>query len=162
MAVGWSELVSVLIGAAAAGAFGIYDRRSERFHRRRSLTNVARAHARFLTSFIRQQRYEDDAKKVVAASRSPEWDGSLLVIDAAGDYLSGIKECALAAGELDADNAAKVIEFSHRVQLFLDSTKAGGPFLENASLVEKRSHAEETAMNIQQLLSVGEALSQEQ
>ena len=162
MGIGWSELVSVLIGAAATGGLGIYDRRSERLHRRRSLTNVARAHAKFLTGFIRQQCYEDDAKKVVVASRSPDWDGSLLIVDAAGDYLSGIKECALAAGELDADVAAKVIEFSHRAQLFLDSTKADGPFLESATLDEKRSHAQEAATNIKELLQVGEALIEPQ
>ena len=161
MAIGWPELVSALIGAAATGAFGIYDRRSERNHRRRSLTNVARAHAKFLTSLIRQQRYQEDARKVADASRSADWDGALLVIDAAGDYLIGIRECALAAGELDADVAARVIEFSHRAQLFLDSTKSSGPFLETATVDEKRSHAEETVGNIAELLRVGDELSQE-
>ena len=161
MGVGWSELVAALIGAAATGVFGIYDRRTERGHRRHSLTKAASAHARFLTNLVRSQRYQSEAQRVVDASRSPDWDEALLIIDASGDYLSGIKECASRAGELDAEVAEMLIEFSHRAQLFLDSTKSSGSFLENATADEKRSHAEETAANIEELLRVGEKLSQE-
>lgn len=160
MEIGWSELVAALVGAAATGAFGIYDRRTEREHRRRSLTKAARANARFLTNLVRSQRYQVDAQSVVDASRAPDWDGSLLFIDATGDYLSGIKKCADLAGELDAEVAEKVIEFSHRAQLFLDSTKSSGAFLVNSTTDERRSHAEETVANIEALIRVGENLSQ--
>jgi hypothetical protein len=160
MAIGWNELVSALIGAAASGAFGIFDRRSERKHRLRSITNAASAHVKCLTKIIRQQGYLQDARRVLDSSRSMNWDGSLFYIDAKGDYLNGVRECARASGDLEPDFATQIIEFSYRAELFIDSTKPNGPFIEKAGVDEKRSHADETVKNIEALLELGDSISQ--
>ena len=160
MPIGLSELISALVGAAATGAFGVYDRRSERAHSKASLTKAIKANVQFLTELIRSQGYWSDAAQIVTNSELPNWDGALLTIDAAGEYLQGISACTARAGELDGEVAEKLVEFSLRAQLFLDSTKSTGTFVSSSSLDERRSHAIETYNNIGALLSVGDWFAQ--
>ena len=63
--IGWTDLVSGLIGASAAGGFGIWDRYSQQKRKRRCVRAVVLAHIGFLTELIRDQDYEADARKVV-------------------------------------------------------------------------------------------------
>ena len=153
-------IAGAVLGASASGAFSIWDRISERKQRKKALLTAARSHAQFISKLVRDQRYEADARKVLDASKLTDWDGGLLIVDIPSHYLDGIRKCAGSAGELDAGNAADVIAFCHRAQIFIDSTRVEMKFHEYASLAEKRSHAEETVNNIEGLLSVGDRLSQ--
>ena len=160
MAIGLSEAVAALLGASATGLFGILDRRGERNRSRATLTAEVVAHAKFLAKLIREQDYQTYANKVADAAKLPDWDGGLLHVLPKGDYLHGTIASGTRAGELEAGTAAKLIEFVHRCTLFLDSTNPDVRYLENATIDDKRSHATETAANIEKLLTLGDELSQ--
>jgi hypothetical protein len=76
------------------------------------------------------------------------------------DYLHGVMAASARAGELNSDAAAMLVEFVHRSTLFLDSTNPDEKYLEHATVDEKRSHAAETATNLERLLALGDELSQ--
>ena len=160
MAIGLSEAVAALLGASATGIFGILDRRSERNRSRATLIAEVVAHTTFLTKLIREQDYLTDATKVANAAKLVDWDGALLLVMPMRDYLRGIIAAGDRAGELEPAIAAKLIEFVHRSTLFLDSTNPDVRYLAHATVEDKRSHAEETAANIEKLLRLGDELSQ--
>lgn len=160
MVIGLSEAIAALLGACATGIFGIHDRRSERLRRRKALTAEVVAHTKFLTHLIRDQGYLTMAEEVVEATKGPEWDSGLLHIMPRLDYLHGIRATVEKAGELDSESASLLVEFVHRCTLFLDSTDPDERYLANASIADKRSHAEETLKNIRKLLAIGDQLVQ--
>ena len=155
-----SEAIAALLGASATGLFGIVDRRSERRRSRATLIAEVVAHTRFLTMLIREQGYLTYAIKVADAAKLPSWDGGLLLVMPKGDYLQGIIAASDRAGELEPMVATKLIEFVHRSTLFLDSTDPDARYLEHAAIDDKRSHAAETVANIEQVLVLGDELSQ--
>ncbi len=156
----WTDILSAFLAAAATGAFGIYDRRSERKHRYQSTLLSIRAQASFLTSLIRSQEYHSDAREISERSKLPTWNGEILQIDARHNYLDILEDLRGSFGLLKASEIEPVIEFYNRAKIFTDSTKCDGPFLEEASLDERRSHAEQTHLNIERLLVLGDQISQ--
>ncbi len=156
--IGWTDLLSAVVGAAAAGGFGIWDRFSQAKRKREALRSALRAHGAFLTKLVREQKYEVDASFVVQASRSLGWDGGLLTIEIPSHYLDGIKQCLAHVGELKPEEASIAVEFCHRAQIFIDSTRPEMSFHSTANLEAKRSHAEETLRNISAFLEAGDRL----
>lgn len=157
--IGWTDLVSGLIGASAAGGFGIWDRYSQQKRKRRCVRAVVLAHIGFLTELIRDQDYEADARKVVEQSSLQDWEGGLMSVDIPSHYLDGLKAGLADAGTLDSTTARGSVEFLHRAQIFIDSTRPRMDFHSLADIDAKRSHALETYKNIKALLKVGNLLN---
>ena len=157
--IGWTDLVSGLIGASAAGGFGIWDRYSQQKRKRRCFRAVVLAHIGFLTELVRDQCYEAGALKVVEQSKLLDWDERLMSVDIPSHYLDGLKAGLADAGELDSVTAKGSIEFLHRAQIFIDSTRPRMDFHSLADVDSKRSHALETHKNIKALLEIGKQLS---
>lgn len=160
MELGLSEMLAAFVGAAASGVFGIFDRRSNRKRNKASLESEIAAHARFLTALIRDQKYHVEANQVALNASSADWNGDLLHIFPKREYLNGLERAIQRVGELDPWAADLVVEFHHRCTLFLDSTNPDERFERFSSIDEKRSHAIETARNIDVLLVLGDRLSQ--
>ena len=157
--IGWTDLVSGLIGASAAGGFGVWDRYSQQRRKRRCVRTVVLTHIGFLTELVRNQGYEADALKVVEASNLLNWEGRLMSVDIPSHYLDGLKAGLADAGELDSMIAKGSVEFLHRAQIFIDSTRVRMDFHSLADIDSKRSHALETHKNIRALLEIGEQLT---
>ena len=81
-------------------------------------------------------------------------------IDIPSHYLDGIKLGLTEIGDLNPKDAETAVEFCHRAQIFIDSTRPHMSFHHFADLNEKRSHAEETLKNIGALLRSGDQLAQ--
>lgn len=155
---GWTDLVAALLGAVAAGGFGILDRIWQNRSKRKAIRIAFKAHVSFLTQFIDAQQYETDARGAFEASQTESWEGHLFSVDIPNHYLDGLRELIKDVGCLSSRDVELLVEFTHRFQVFIDSTRPSTEYHSYATLADKRSHAHETWKNIRKLLAIGNSI----